>query len=1098
MWIAIDLSQHTKLHINLKFYNPSQQSPSKNSLHKIYAQKEYIFQNMPSLPYLCSMRRSIYILLLLLSGFQAFAQYEDIQIKVYDFDEGLSHRNVFKIDQDTNGYIWLATINGLNRFDGLQFVQYNSRSEQNPIPFDAISDMLIDEQNRIWLANPDFFTLLDPATNQFDTLQIKAGEIKRRESIVPYNLVQDNSGQIWMASYNEKSAGTIIQRLKPGSSVQTVLKVRGSYTKRPIAVFEGNSFVGAFENELWEINERGERLATHRFQLSSYDRTQSRIVQLQATADALWVLLADGRIFSKTAESSAFTLHSFSQSLQKKSLFSALLVEPNGDIWAGGQNVFCYYDASAKQAVDYSSRIQQSIKNTATFRQIFRDRSDVLWIASDFGAIKIVQSDDLFSQYLSGGNENCSNVLCSTRGITEDEQGNIYISYYSSIHVFNPKRNAVRPLFPLGDYFNYPFGLLHHEGALWTGNGKRIDLTTLQVDTVFNRGHSDVGAVIADSEGQLWFGYEHSLFQYDIETKSLKAYEGTTGAWTEQDGNISFLHKSKTSEYLWVGTMENGCFRLNLKDGSRKHYHVEASETARLANNQINAIYEDNAGFVWLATGVGLHKLNPQNDEIKVFTTDSGLPNNFINGILSEGDSCLWVSTDEGLCRFSMGRENCLNFFQRDGLSANEFNRMSFYKSQEGRMYFGGLNGINAFYPSKRFLERKHYRKEAPMLFTAFSRFNNEEDRLYQRNNGLATNESISLDHTDRFFTFSYALADYRNPLLSQYSYQLEPYEKTWSAPSPSTTVRYNNIPAGTYTFRVRAKVGKEDWNKNELAIQVVIKEAYYKTWWFLSLISILGIGLIYGFMRYRLYAAKKRERELEEIVQERTTALQEEKRKSEDLLLNILPAETAEELKKFGFAKAKRHELVTVMFSDFKGFSKIAEQMEPEALVAEIDLCFRNFDEIIDQFGLEKIKTVGDAYLCVGGISNIGRQEASHVVEAALAIQEFMKELAIEKRAKGEYFFEARIGIHTGPVVAGIVGIKKFAYDIWGDTVNIASRMETYGAPGKVNISETTYQLVQDQFDCNCHGQYTENDGENINMYFVIPSKVSAEQTAS
>ena len=300
--------------------------------------------------------------------------------------------------------------------------------------------------------------------------------------------------------------------------------------------------------------------------------------------------------------------------------------------------------------------------------------------------------------------------------------------------------------------------------------------------------------------------------------------------------------------------------------------------------------------------------------------------------------------------------------------------------------------------------------------------------------------------------------------------------------------MRYNNIPAGSYTFRVRAKAGANspNWNQRELAIPVVVHEAFYNTWWFWVLCTLLLSSAVFGVMRWRIILAHRREQELEALVQERTKELEKEKQKSEELLLNILPEETARELKEFGFAKAKRHELVTVMFSDFKGFSHISEGMEPEDLVAEIDHCFRAFDEIMEKYGLEKIKTVGDAYLAVGGMRDTDEDEAVRVTLAAMEIQEFMAGLKIQREAEGRTCFEARIGIHTGPVVAGIVGIKKFAYDIWGDTVNLAARMETSGEAGKVNVSEATHAFIQDFFSFSRNGKYTETKGQDIDMYFV------------
>ena len=1036
---------------------------------------------------------SLWMVFLACLPIAAVAQYEDIQIKVYDFDDGISHRNVFKIQQDSAGYIWLATINGLNRFDGYSFVKYDSRTTSNNIPFDAISDMIIDHSNRLWLANPDYLTILSLESNQVDTIRIKPGAIVRRESHVPYDLTLDPAGSVWFSAFDEKSARTSINRTNKNGQVGEVLKARGTYLKRPLTYFDQQIYVGGFENEIWEMSAMGERIQTYQFPLLSFDQTTSRVVQLQVVENRLWALLADGRLFFLEKGSNRFELHPLSASIPSNSHCSALLVEKSGDIWIGGQSVLWYYDASAERLINYSNRIQQSIKNVASFRQIFRDRSGVIWIASDFGAIKIAQSNDLFSQYLSGGDENCSNVLCSTRGITEDDEGNIYISYYSSIHLFEPENNTVRPLFPFRDYFNYPFGLAYFDGALFTGNGLKIGLENLKVDTILTEGHSDLGAVIVDQEDRLWFGYEDKLFVYDNEKELLTPFMDSLGEWKVEDGNISFLHEGQESDYIWVATMKNGIYAIDKTKGRVRHHWKSDASSVALASNQINAVYEDDSGILWMGTSVGLHRLDLATDSLRVFTTEDGLPNNFINGLLSEGDTCLWASTDDGLCRFSLVKENCLNFFQRDGLTSNEFNRMSFYKATDGRMYFGGLNGINAFYPGKRFVERKVLQKDAPIMFTSFTKFDGQEDQIFSQTYGLSSKENIRFSYLDKFFTFSFALADYRQPLQNLYSYKLEPYEKNWSPPATANTVRYNNIPAGNYTFRVRSKVGKGDWNEEELAINITVNEAYYKTWWFIGLMIALFLGGTYAFIRYRVYSLKKREMDLEKLVKERTQELEEEKHKSEELLLNILPAETAEELKKYGSAKAKRHEFVTVMFSDFKGFSKIAEQMEPEELVAEIDFCFRAFDEIIDKYSLEKIKTIGDAYMCVGGISDRPNdEEALNMVKAALEIQEFMTGIAVEKKLHQEHFFEARIGIHTGPVVAGIVGIKKFAYDIWGDTVNIASRMESYGEAGKVNISDATYALVKDHIQSHKHGKYTENNGADIGMYFVesyVPS---------
>ncbi len=239
---------------------------------------------------------------------------------------------------------------------------------------------------------------------------------------------------------------------------------------------------------------------------------------------------------------------------------------------------------------------------------------------------------------------------------------------------------------------------------------------------------------------------------------------------------------------------------------------------------------------------------------------------------------------------------------------------------------------------------------------------------------------------------------------------------------------------------------------------------------------SGVGFFVIVSLLVYRNYRNQKRHNRL----------LDAAKQKSDQLLLNILPHETAEELKQTGRAKARQFEAVTVMFTDFKDFTQASERMNAEELVDVINFYFTEFDRIITRHNIEKIKIIGDSYMCAGGLPVPNGTHALDVVAAAVELQAFILEQKKRRSDDGKPFFEIRIGIHTGPVVAGIVGLKKFAYDIWGDTVNTASRMESAGEPNRVNISGATYERVKDRFACTYRGKVSAKHKGEIDMYFV------------
>ena len=276
------------------------------------------------------------------------------------------------------------------------------------------------------------------------------------------------------------------------------------------------------------------------------------------------------------------------------------------------------------------------------------------------------------------------------------------------------------------------------------------------------------------------------------------------------------------------------------------------------------------------------------------------------------------------------------------------------------------------------------------------------------------------------------------------------------------------------FEYNLQKKQGEVDLLTKDKQLQLVElqKQKLVKNSFLAGLILILFIA----FIIYRNYKAKARINKI----------LDKQKEQIEQLLLNILPSEVATELQETGQSTPRNYESVSVLFTDFKGFTTLADKMSPRELVEELNTCFVAFDNIIERNNLEKIKTIGDSYMCAGGIPTPDDQHIYNIVKASLEIQQYVVQNNMRRQENSLPPWDVRIGIHVGPVVAGVVGKKKYAYDIWGSTVNIASRMESNGEPGRVNISASVYELIKDKYACSYRGKiYAKNVGE-IDMYFV------------
>jgi class 3 adenylate cyclase len=352
-----------------------------------------------------------------------------------------------------------------------------------------------------------------------------------------------------------------------------------------------------------------------------------------------------------------------------------------------------------------------------------------------------------------------------------------------------------------------------------------------------------------------------------------------------------------------------------------------------------------------------------------------------------------------------------------------------------------------------------------------------------------ATQRSPAFRHSENSLRFAFASPNYEDESRTEYQVRLNGFENQWSPWATAAQKEYTNLFEKDYSFHVRAR-GVEGRISSETVFKFHVLPPWYRTWWAFVLYVLLLAGAIVLLSRRRLAILQAQNRRLEEIITERTTEIRKQRDEiqahevqTEALLRNILPQQVAEELRETGGVRPTALDEVAVCFTDFVGFTLASEQVSAPDLVQKLHLYFTAFDEVVDRHRLEKLKTIGDAYMFVGGLPEPSASYAVDTVYAALDIIRFVEEM--ERKDPGGW--KVRIGIHCGPAIAGVVGSRKFAFDIWGETVNRASRMESCSAPNRVNVSEETYELIKPFFRCETRGSIETKEGRRFPMYFVI-----------
>jgi len=528
----------------------------------------------------------------------------------------------------------------------------------------------------------------------------------------------------------------------------------------------------------------------------------------------------------------------------------------------------------------------------------------------------------------------------------------------------------------------------------------------------------------------------------------------------------SWLKEDKQQKNMWM-IYDDTLARYEIKSGNVTKYTLTYLDTS-IYRGEISCVNVDTKGRCWVGIengGFVLYNLQTQKIE-KEFTIKNGLPSNNVHSIEIDDSNTLWIGTERGLIHFNPDVHVFQTFTAEDGLCSSEITGPSL-TTRDGTMWFATPKGILHFKPSE--IVRNN---DIPIVVVA-DILNEKQNIGYFRTTSFE-NDEASFDYDENTFTINFAALSYRNANQNQYKYILEGHEKQWvTTTSHNRSARYVNLPPGKYVFRVLASNNDGVWNEIGSSLTIIVHPPWWQTFWMNSSYVVFG-GLFLSFgYRWRVRLIRRRNEYLEDLVKERTEDLKNsldeiqllneslsskniqvevEREKSEQLLLNILPKTIAERLKKGEKHIADPIQEVSIFFCDIVGFTKLSEKITPAELVQKLNEIFTELDQLAKKHKLEKIKTIGDSYMAVCGIPEPNSYHTLHTAQFAFEVINNVRKYSLTNDGIP---VEIRVGLHCGNVVAGIIGENKFAYDLWGDAVNMASRMEQSGTPGKIHVSE-------------------------------------------
>ncbi len=802
-------------------------------------------------------------------------QVEEVRFNNYNLD--ISQQTGMCALHDSRGFMWFGTLNGLNRYDGINIKVYEYVAGK--LLANSIFSLLEDRQGDIWVGTPAGINRYKSNTDDFERFLFDS---TNGNSLVSNNIngiIEDTDGNIWMASNSlllyDREQNRITSFESPEAAAPRSNNIYGF-------VFEDSkqNLWYAYWHHLFMFDRKTRQFTAYDVigeNEPKLEQDEWHFLKMQEDKQGnLWIAVNNAGLisFRYKEKITDCTFYSYDEndptSFPSKSI-SDILIDTKNRLWvsyAFNEQGLIQFDCSDKKIIHYVYNPNKRDGITEnSYRSLYEDKTGRLWIGTKSNGFDVVDPYfHRFIHYKQGENLN-SLASYNVMSFMENNSGEILIGNNNGIEIYQPKSGSFIPFKSnlQENNFSDPQSICYDDnGNLWCGTwgmGVFVFDTTNKIIARYTKNNSRltsniICSIVSDRDQNIYFAtFGGGLVVYNQRNKKWTVHSHNDSDTNSISDNSLFTLYIDKQDALWIGTVGRGLDKMIRDDTDSiyfKHYSYYEADNTQISGPTIQSILEDSNGTLWVGTNNGLNKLNKDGNTFSSLDTKNGLPNSSIMGILEDDHRNLWISTLNGIAKLGLTDNKIRVYGTYDGLQSDEFSRAACYKTQSGHMLFGGTNGFNYFHP-----DSIHDNPNIPPIaFTDFKIFNKSVQFGSDSPLQVPINETkeITLSYNDNVFSFQFAALDFTHPELNHYAYKMEGFEEEWNYVGYQNSATYTNLDPGNYVFWVKASNNDNLWNEAGNSISIFIKPPFWKTWWFkgLSFILIIVGLLLFYFMRIR------------------------------------------------------------------------------------------------------------------------------------------------------------------------------------------------------------------------------------------------------